>query len=63
MNTINPAYPNGRSEVTLIPRVGLNALKVTLPFMVDPTKADAARDLALHHARAQGIDVSDYEAA
>jgi hypothetical protein len=49
--------------VTLIPRIGFTILKVTLPFLVDPAKPDAARDLALQHARSQGIDVSDYEAA
>ncbi|OUL98763.1 hypothetical protein [Variovorax sp. JS1663] len=60
---IKNEYPNGRSEVTLIPRVGLNALKVILPFTVDHSKPEDARDLALKHAREAGIDVSDYENA
>ncbi|MDM0118870.1 hypothetical protein [Variovorax arabinosiphilus] len=60
---INNEYPKGRSEVTLIPRVGHTILKVTLPFLVDPAKPDDARNLALQHARAQDIDVSDHKAA
>lgn len=60
--TIKHEPTNGRSEITLISRVGHTILTVTLPFLVDPARPDEARDLAVQHARAHGIDVSDYEA-
>ncbi|MFC5605207.1 hypothetical protein [Variovorax soli] len=59
MDAPTPPKP-GRSVVTLPSRTGQNALRVTVPYQLDPTKPEEAKAIALKLAEDNGIDVEDY---